>query len=83
MTLVAPRDLAIGAVIDAVQGLREPLLADVFLADVYAPDQAEERNLTFRFVYRHAEKTLKDKEVDKVNARISQHLVDTLSVRFS
>ncbi len=83
MTLVAPRDLAIGAVIDAVQGLREPLLADVFLADVYAPEQSEERNLTFRFVYRHAEKTLKDKEVDKVNARIGQHLVDTLSVRFS
>lgn len=83
MTLIAPRDLAVGAVVEAVQGLREPLLEDVFLADIYAPDQSEERNLTFRFVYRHAEKTLKDKEVDKVNARIGQHLVDTLPVRFS
>jgi phenylalanyl-tRNA synthetase beta chain len=83
MTLIAPQGLAIGAVIDAVRSLREPLLEDVFLVDVYTPDRSEDRNLTFRFVYRHAEKTLKDKDVDKVNARIGQHLLNTLSVRFS
>ncbi|NCD24849.1 MAG: phenylalanine--tRNA ligase subunit beta [Deltaproteobacteria bacterium] len=83
MTLIASPELAVGTILDAVLALREPLLEEVFLADVYEPRQSGERNLTFRFVYRHAEKTLKDKEVDKVNNRIGQHLSSTLPVRFS
>ncbi len=83
MTLVAPQDLAIGAVIDTVEALQEPLLTDVFLVDIYAPEGSAERNLTYRFVYRHAERTLKDKEVEKINLRIGQHLVERLPVRFS
>ena len=83
MTLVAAGNLAIGAVIDTVTAMREPLLTDVFLVDIYAPEGSGERNLTYRFVYRHAERTLKDKEVEKVHLRISQHLVESLPVRFS
>ncbi len=83
MTLVAPGNLAIGAVIDTVKAMREPQLTDVFLVDIYAPEGSGERNLTYRFVYRHAERTLKDKEVEKIHLRISQHLVDNLPVRFS
>ena len=83
MTLVAPLDLAIGAVIDTVRSMQEPLLADVFLVDIYAPEGSAERNLTYRFVFRHAERTLKDKEVEKINLRIGQHLVERLPVRFS
>lgn len=83
MTLVAPAGLAIGSVIDTVRELRESFLEDVFLVAVYAPEGQGERNLSFRFVYRHPERTLKDKEVDKVNARIGQHLMERLSVRFS
>jgi phenylalanyl-tRNA synthetase beta chain len=83
MTLVAPQNLAIGAVIDTVKAMREPLLTDVFLVDIYAPEGSGERNLTYRFVYRHAERTLKDKEVEKIHLRISQHLVESLPVRFS
>jgi phenylalanyl-tRNA synthetase beta chain len=83
MTLVAPESLAIGAVVDTVRALQEPLLTDVFLVDVYAPEGSTERNLTYRFVFRHAERTLKDKEVEKINLRIGQHLVERLPVRFS
>jgi len=83
MTLVAPLDLAIGAVIDTVRALQESLLTDVFLVDIYAPEGSAERNLTYRFVYRHAERTLKDKDVEKINLRIGQHLVERLPVRFS
>ena len=83
MTLVASGSLAIGAVIDTVTAMREPLLSDVFLVDIYAPEGSGERNLTYRFVYRHAERTLKDKEVEKIHLRISQHLVESLPVRFS
>jgi len=83
MTLVAPESLAIGEVVDTVRSLQEPLLEDVFLVDVYAPEGSAERNLTYRFVFRHAERTLKDKEVEKINIRIGQHLVERLPVRFS
>lgn len=83
ITLVVPQDLAIGSVIDTVQALREPLLEDVFLVDVYIPEGSSDRNLSFRFVYRHPERTLKDKDVEKVHLRIGQHLVERLPVRFS
>jgi phenylalanyl-tRNA synthetase beta chain len=83
MTLIASEGLAIGSVLDTVKALREPLLEDVFLVDIYAPEGARERNLSFRFVFRHPERTLKDKEVEKINLRIGQHLVDKLPVRFS
>ena len=83
MTLIAPESLAIGSVVDTVKALREPLLEDVFLVDIYTPEGASERNLSFRFVFRHPERTLKDKDVEKINLRIGQHLVDKLPVRFS
>jgi phenylalanyl-tRNA synthetase beta chain len=83
MTLIASQGLAIGSVVDTVNALREPLLEDVFLVDVYTPEGSSERNLSFRFVFRHPERTLKDKEVEKINLRIGQHLVERLPVRFS
>lgn len=56
MTLIAPQGLAIGSVVDTVNALREPLLEDVFLVDVYTPEGSSERNLSFRFVSRHPER---------------------------
>ena len=82
MTLAVPSHLAIGAIMDSVREFSEPLLEDVFLVDVYAPDGQDERNLSFRFVYRHPERTLKDKEVDKANSRLGQYLTERLPVRF-
>jgi phenylalanyl-tRNA synthetase beta chain len=83
MTLIAPAGLAIGSIIDTVRELQESLLEDVFLVAVYTPQGRDERNLSFRFVYRHPERTLKDKEADKINARIGRHLTERLSVRFA
>lgn len=83
MTLIAPRGLAIGAVLDKVRDLKEPLLEDVYLVAVYTPEGSSESNVSFRFVFRHPDRTLKDKEVEKINQRISQHLVAKLPVRFS
>lgn len=82
MTLAVPQSVAVGTILDTVRAMREPLLEDVFLVDVYTPENSADRNLSFRFVYRHAEKTLKDKDVDKVNARIGQTLTNKLPVRY-
>lgn len=83
MTLVAAPGLAIGAVVDTVKAMNEPLLEDVYLVDIFTPAGSEERNLSYRFVFRHPERTLKDKEVEKINQRIGQHLAAKLPVRFS
>jgi phenylalanyl-tRNA synthetase beta chain len=83
MTLIAAPGLAIGAVVDTVKEMNEPLLEDVYLVDIFTPAGSEERNLSYRFVFRHPERTLKDKEVEKINQRIGQHLAAKLPVRFS
>jgi phenylalanyl-tRNA synthetase beta chain len=50
--------------------------------DVYLPEGGEEKNLTLRLTYRDPEKTLKDKEVDKLHNSIARHVLDNLEVRF-
>ena len=82
MTLVAPRTMPVGAVSEAVQEMKQPLLEDIRLVDVYLPEGGEEKNLTFRMTYRHASKTLKDKEVDKAHNHLGDELVKKLDVRF-
>ena len=86
MTLVVPETLGLERITEAVRSAGEALLEDLFVVDVYVPEggsASDARNVTFRFVYRHAEKTLKDKDVDKVHTRIAQLLVERLPVRFS
>lgn len=85
-TLVLPLSLRLEQVIATVRAAQEPLIEDVFVADVYTPKGGTSegvRNVTYRFVYRHAEKTLKDKDVDKAHTRIVQHICHHLPVRFS
>ena len=68
-----------------VRGLKLALLEDVTLVDCFEPkvEQGEEpvRNLTFRLTFRHAERTLKDTEVDKEREKVAQSLVSALGVK--
>ena len=81
VTFQAPRTLTVGAVLDAVNADRPALLESSALVAVYVPDEkGETRNLSFRMIYRHASKTLKDKEVDKVHNQLVQNLVNKLGV---
>jgi phenylalanyl-tRNA synthetase beta chain len=82
MTLVTPRTMAVGAIPEAVRTMKQPLLEEIRLVDVYLPEGGEEKNLTYRLTYRHAAKTLKDKEVDKAHRRLGDELVKILGVRF-
>ncbi|MBN2140609.1 MAG: phenylalanine--tRNA ligase subunit beta [Desulfovibrionaceae bacterium] len=67
----------------AVAEMRPPLLEAMGLVDVYEPDDGSgTRNLTFRLTYRHASRTLKDKEVDREQAKVLDGLAKTLPVRF-
>lgn len=84
ITVVAPGGLQVAAIEEAVAGMKTPLLESMVLVDVYVPetngDGEEKRNLTFRLTFRHASKTLKDKEVDKERDKIVKGLTGALPV---
>ncbi len=82
-TFFCPAALPVAEVETALAGLRAPLLTEVRLVAVFFPeDNPDQRNLSFRFTYRHTERTLKDKEVDKEHQRILSAVKDKLGVGF-
>jgi phenylalanyl-tRNA synthetase beta chain len=83
MTFVAPATLSVGRILDQVRATKLPLLEDVFLADVFTPEDDEDtRHLTFRFTFRHASRTLKDKEVDKEVQKVAESLQKALPIKW-
>ena len=80
ITLAAPGGVTVGAVLAAVREAKAPIFEDVLLIDAYTPEGATERRLTFRITYRHPEKTLKDKDVDKVHESLAQAVLARLPV---
>jgi phenylalanyl-tRNA synthetase beta chain len=83
MTVVAPMYLKYEQITDVVSSSGVFILEDMTLVDVYFPENVQEKKMTFRFTYRHPEKTLKDKEVDKVHQKLADSILDKLPVRFS
>lgn len=64
---------------------KNPILESVELIDLYEPGcgqghATDERNLTFRLTFRHAERTLQDAEVDKEREKIAASLLQALPV---
>ncbi|MGE4553966.1 MAG: phenylalanine--tRNA ligase subunit beta, partial [Desulfovibrionaceae bacterium] len=74
VTFVAPAGLPAGrmeaAIRQAAAG-KGSIFESVALVAVFQPEaEAEVRNVSFRITYRHPERTLKDKDVDKQHAAI-------------
>ncbi|NCC25013.1 MAG: phenylalanine--tRNA ligase subunit beta [Deltaproteobacteria bacterium] len=82
-TIMAGPGLQIEAILQQVRSMDITILENVSFVDSFVPEGSRERHLTFRMVYRHPERTLKDKEVDKAQSSIVQNLVKNLGVRFS
>jgi len=85
VTVICPATLKTQDVEAAIREIRPKLLESLALVAVYAPDATNdapaERNLTFRLTYRHAERTLVDKEVDKEHGKVLSGLPQKLPVR--
>jgi len=92
VTVICPATLHAEAVEAAIRELKPKNLESLALVAVYAPEaasedkaasdgKAAERNLTFRLTYRHAERTLVDKEVDKEHGKVLAGLPQKLPVR--
>jgi len=82
ITVVCPLDLELGKIFEEITAYPANILENVYLKDVYYPQDKAEKNVTLRLIYRSKEKTLKDKEVDKLNQKIAQTVVEKLNLRF-
>ena len=80
VTVAAPENMKAEAIRTAMLGMKIPLLQEVALADVFEPQGRPVRNLTFRLTFRHAGRTLRDVEVDKLRDKIVATLTKDLGV---
>ena len=81
ITFIAPRTMHVEAVLEAARHAKTTLMEDVELLDVYEPAGGEEHNITCRFTFRKADRTLQDGEVDKEREKIASFVVKSLGVR--
>ncbi len=80
ITVMSDDLLHVGVVLNHVQSMKLPLLEDICLIDLFEPATGG-RNATFRLTFRHAQRTLKDAEVDKEREKVAQSLIKTLGVK--
>lgn len=78
MTVIAPAKIQVDQILNQINLLKLPLLEGASLVDCFEKDS--ERHLTFRLVFRHASRTLKDAEVDKEREKLAGHLRRNLGV---
>ncbi len=81
ITVMCPENLRVEEITRQILAARPAWLEEVQLVDIFIPEGKRERNLTFRLTFRHAERTLKDNEVDKEREKTAQALVTALPVR--
>ncbi len=72
LALVVPAEVTAGEVEAAIRGMRLPLLRQLTLFDVYEGDQigAGRRSLAWSLTYQAPDRTLTDREVNDVHAKI-------------
>lgn len=82
ITLIAGPEIKFREIQEVIFQTKIAILEQVNLLDIYQPENSEERNITLRLTYRHPQKTLTDKEVDKKHSELGQTLIKTLPLRF-
>ncbi|NOY69419.1 MAG: phenylalanine--tRNA ligase subunit beta [Deltaproteobacteria bacterium] len=77
ITMIVAQDLAAGEILERVRYLKQELVEDVFLLDVYSgePIQKDKKSVSIRIIYRSFEKTLKDGEINRLHTTLSGRLV--------
>lgn len=72
ITVAVGAGVQAGQVLTRIESAQCPLLESAYLADSFA--DGDGRRLTFRLIFRHGDRTLKDAEVDKERDKIAQLL---------
>jgi len=80
VTLVMPTGLSVADVLGAARAFPSDIVENIAVHDLFAPD-GEAKNATFRVTYRHPNRTLTDKDVDKAHKALCDTLIAALPVR--
>jgi phenylalanyl-tRNA synthetase beta chain len=83
VSLLVPRAVGYEDIRGAIEKFPLPLLEEVRLVDVFSGETiaAAEVSLTFRFIYRHPQRTLLAEEVDKAEQQVLGYLKKAFNVR--
>lgn len=82
LTIVKPVSLPSQDIVQGIRALGIPLLAEVFPFDLYVDKQhISEHSITYRFIFRADDRTLKDEEVDPLMYRVMDYITGTYAVK--
>ena len=81
ITVIAPETLSAESIRECLEKANIRFLEQISLIKLFEPKDSQSRNLTFRLVFRHPERTLKDNEVDKEREKAAELLTEKLGVR--
>jgi phenylalanyl-tRNA synthetase beta chain len=81
ITVITPPGRESRDILQGIYASKPAHLENAYMVDLFQKDGARERNLTFRLVFRHGERTLQDAEVDKLRDKIASFLVQSLGVK--
>ena len=83
ISLVVPRDVAYQEIKKTIEKLPLPILEEFQVVDLYSGESLPQDtvSLSFRFIYRHPQRTLLAEEVDKAEQQILNVLTKTFKVQ--
>lgn len=83
ISLLVPRGVAYQEIKRAIEKLPLPILEEFQVVDLYSGESIpqDKISLSFRFIYRHPQRTLLTEEVDKSEQQILNHLKRTFKVQ--
>lgn len=78
-TIPLPFKMTVDQIFKEIHSLHSPILEKVDLIDLYIPEKSEQKNATFRFVYRDPFKTVSFEEVESQHAKMIEAITNLLA----
>ena len=81
LSILIDENISMNVIMEQIKKTKTPLLKDIHLFDIYRDKKTMKGKKAYglRFQFLHAERTLKDKEVDKIMNSIQNNLVQNLN----
>ncbi len=79
LTLIVDSSLPAGHIVDTVNSMKEPLLENILVFDLYsgAPIPEGKKSISIRLTYRSSAETLADSTVNRIHENITRNLINT------
>ena len=77
ITVIVDRNMETGRLVETMVGFQEALVETVYLFDVFSGDPipAGKKSVSFRVVYRSAERTLDDETINEIHRQFTHRLI--------